>query len=210
MAKITYGAIVTDISGTLGGSVFKRIKGGSIIYNKSRPRNPKSQRQQQTRGYLSYLAGQWHLLNSATQNLWNNYASLSSTRQSGFNAYIQLNLRLLSANHTTLTITHSPPLTPFTPLAIVGETRAYISPTQNRINWTLPSVSSTFTQLFFTTEPGYSYLNKEKWRLVETVCSTIEYCYHTHSYPTGTPLVYYLRSISPNGLISPRSSRLSS
>lgn len=202
MAKVIFSSLIDDISGKFGGSIFKRVKSGTILRQSQRPANPRSSHQQRTRRIFNDLSGRWYSLTATQQSLWDHFASLSPGRMSGFNAYLKLNTRLLSANYSTLVRIDSPPLTPSTPEHIEGLSVESLSNTKNIIGWTSPKSYSYFTQTFFAVSPGYSFRNKEKWRLIETKPSISAYISHNHTYPAGTSLHYKARTIDSKGRIS--------
>lgn len=208
MAKITYSALITDISGTIGGSTLKRTKGRSIILNKVQPAQRRTARQHNIRGYINDLSSRWAGLATTRKELWNNFASLSPKKQSGINAFIMLNQRLLSADHASLVLDIDPPVSPSTPESVKDFDRNYISGSKNRLTWTAPNTAGTYTQVYYCVEPGYSFDNKEKWNLVETIISTCLQLDHDHDYPSGTVIRYHARSIDTNGRISPRTNKI--
>lgn len=208
MAKVTYSALITNISGSLSGSTLKRIKGGSIIRDRQHTRNPNTAMQHAVKGHMIELSVSWSDLTSVQQKLWNTYAALNPKSMSGFNAYIMLNLRLLAADYSSFIVQTSPPPTPKTPTAPEGASRAYISPTKNRISWTAPTGYTSCVQLYYAVEVGYSFKNKEKWQLVKTIAAQTGQIDHDHDFPSGTQLVYYLRTIDTYGRTTPRTERL--
>jgi len=204
MAKITYSALITNISGKIGGSTLKRGKGNSIIFNTIQPAKSRTSRQHDIRGYISQLSVRWYSLSTVEREMWNAFSSLTPRKQSGINSFTMLNLKLLSAEHDDLTIITAPPTSPSTPESIKGLERNYIDSSQNDIEWTAPDDADTYMQLFYEVEPGYSFKNKEKWGLVETVCSTCLIIEHIHNYPAGTVIYYYARSMDTSGRVSPK------
>lgn len=208
MAKVTYSSLITDISGSLAGSTFKRIKGRSIIRDRQHTRTPNTAQQHAIKGHMIELSVSWGNLTATQQKLWDTYASLNPKTMSGFNAYIMLNLRLLAASYSTFAVNANPPPEPQTPTAPGGTSRATISGTKNRISWSTPTGYNNYIQLYYAVEVGYSFKNKEKWQLVKTVAAQDGQIDHDHSFPVGTQLVYYLRTIDAYGRTSPRTERL--
>lgn len=202
MAKVIFSSLIDDISGKFGGSIFKRVKSGTILRQSQRPANPRSIHQQRTRRIFNDLSGRWYSLTVAQQSLWDHFASLSPGRMSGFNAYLKLNTRLLCANYSTLVRTDSPPLSPSTPEHIEGLSVESLSNTKNIIGWTSPKNYNDFAQSFFSIAPGYSFKNKEKWRFIQTKPSASSNISHEHTYPTGTSMTYKIRTIDIKGRIS--------
>lgn len=208
MAKITYSSLITNISGSLAGSTFKRVKGASIIRNRQHTRTPNTAQQHTIKGHMIKLSVSWSDLTTTQQKLWDTFAALHPKSMSGFNAYVMLNLRLLASGYSSFVEQTAPPPTPVTPTAPEDATRSYISPTKNRISWTAPTGYTSCVQLYYAVEVGYSFKNKEKWQLVETVVAQTGQIDHDHDFPSGTELVYYLRTIDTYGRVSPRTERL--
>lgn len=70
MSKIKFGALLVDMRGKLGGTVFSRNKGGAYSKNKVTPLNPKSSYQQAQRNALSAKAGVWRTLTPDQRRSW--------------------------------------------------------------------------------------------------------------------------------------------
>jgi len=208
MAKVTYTAIVSNISGSLSGSTFKRNKSGGIILNKPRPKQTRTTAQYDKRRLMAELSGYWHDLSTVGKGLWNEYASLTPGRKSGYNAYLQANMRLLAANDVNLTRIDAPPPNPQTPTAIVELSKYYFFPTWNRVSWTAPLSGTYFTQVYYTVPVRYTMNNKESWQLLGTTISTTGYIDHVHDYPVPMEIFYYARTIDLYGRISPRTAKV--
>lgn len=71
MAKIKFGALMTDARGKLGGHVFSKNRGGAYLRTKVTPSNPQTEDQQANRSLLGYLAQQWSILTEAQRATWN-------------------------------------------------------------------------------------------------------------------------------------------
>jgi hypothetical protein len=105
MANIKLGAIVTDIRGKLGGTVFSRGGGGSIVRNWTKPTNPRSNRQEVNRAAISSITYRWNkTLTQDQRDDWNTYAAntpwVNSLGQAivmtGIAAFVRLNGALLA------------------------------------------------------------------------------------------------------------------
>ncbi len=74
MARITYGVIVTEIKGSIGGVTFQKNPSGSII--RSRPTLSKSSTTKQTLSHqkLGVLLFEWQNITQAQRDLWNDFA----------------------------------------------------------------------------------------------------------------------------------------
>jgi hypothetical protein len=104
MARVTYGAIITDLAGSIGGITFQQNASGSIARLKpSIPVNPSLQ--QSTRQvYLTQLVALWGRLSQANKDAWNSLAAAHrkindwgrEVRVSGYQWFISYNLNALS------------------------------------------------------------------------------------------------------------------
>jgi len=208
MARITYTAIVSNISGTVAGSTFKRNKSGGIILNRPHPKQTRTDAQYDKRRILSLLSGCWQNITTTNKELWDEYASITKQRQSGFNAYLGMNMVLLSANYSTLVQIQAPPPTPQTPTALTEFSKIIISSSRNSLQWALPRSYDYFTQVYYCIETKYSLKNKESWKLLSTIPSMDGFVYHDYLYPYGTPIFYYGRTIDAYGRTSPRTEKI--
>jgi hypothetical protein len=103
MAKFTPGAIVSEISGKIGATIYSRNRGGNIIRNRRTPINRRSVGQSTRRQGLGNLASAWRGLTQTQRNSWNNATgnfpyqnTLGETKfLSGEQLYIQFNQNLL-------------------------------------------------------------------------------------------------------------------
>jgi hypothetical protein len=71
MAKVKFGALMTDARGKLGGHVFSKNRGGAYLRTKVTPSNPQTEDQQANRSLLGYLAQEWSNLTDAQRATWN-------------------------------------------------------------------------------------------------------------------------------------------
>ena len=69
--KIKFGAIVTDGRGKLGGHVFSKNLGGSIMRTKVTPSNPRSSAQTLVRAIFGFISQAWSVLTEKQINAWN-------------------------------------------------------------------------------------------------------------------------------------------
>jgi hypothetical protein len=181
----------------------KRSGSGLVLKRHTRHANRRTERQAEIQMWLSELAGKWQGLTSTQQEMWRRYASFISPVMSGHNAFISLNMNLLKARHSDLSIILSPPPIPSTPGAIFGFSVTTFSVSQNVISWISPSISSVYVSLYHAVRTGYSDVGKEAWHFVETVRSDEFTIYHSHSYPSNSILSYKAFSIDAFGRTSP-------
>lgn len=115
MAIVQYGAIVTEIKGSIGGWTFQKNPSGSIIRLRPRQKRVPTEKQSAQRNkFIRYLCG-WQRLIQVEKNLWNDYASLftkvnpfgRSKTLTGQNWYQSINS---NRNLVGLTTLSSPPI----------------------------------------------------------------------------------------------------
>ena len=112
MAIITPGPAVAAISGSVGGTVFSRNRGGAYIRNRAIPVDPNTASQQNVRSILATQSQNWADLTAAQRAAWENWASQNpvinalgnSIQLSGHQAFVQLNTRLALDVQTELTL----------------------------------------------------------------------------------------------------------
>lgn len=65
---------ITEASGKLGGNVFSRTKGGTVIRNRVVPNNPQTIAQQAVRAIFGAISSAWRALSEIERNAWNEVA----------------------------------------------------------------------------------------------------------------------------------------
>ena len=77
MARITFGAIITSIRGSIGGITFQTNKSGAIA--RLRPGNPKQPTSKQSNRIVEFsqLAFEWGQLDLLEQTDWNDFAAIN-------------------------------------------------------------------------------------------------------------------------------------
>lgn len=81
MARIKPSALIADISGRIGGSVFQRNQGGLSLRNQSGKINSNTQRSNLHRVGLSTVMGEWTRLTDQQRLLWQTYAGYLGKKQ---------------------------------------------------------------------------------------------------------------------------------
>jgi len=205
MAKVTYSAFVSTVRGKIRGDVGSAWKGRNYIRNLNpSPRQPRTEKQQNVRGYMASLAGEWYALTASYKELWNKYGSLMPKPITGLNAYIMLNANLWKYLGTAAKIDY-PPATPSVPGAIVGLCCAKVSSTANQCSWDAPLESCVWAILDFSPMAGYDEGNHPRWSFAAGVSASITVVTHTHTYPIGTIINYQMRTMDQSGRITPNS-----
>jgi hypothetical protein len=78
MARIKYGSIVSEVSGSVGSATFQKSLYGNTLRNKPRPRKSTSPSQLVCRSYMTQLHNAWRALLPAQRDAWNKFISYSS------------------------------------------------------------------------------------------------------------------------------------
>lgn len=125
MARVTYGALVTDIRGSLGGTTFQRNKYGSSAKNKSNPGNSGTTFQTGIRQAVRYVTQLWSQLSETDRNLWNSFATTypqpvknnPSVNMSGYAVFLKFNVLWYmrvgyTANTPSFTLSTLPTISP--------------------------------------------------------------------------------------------------
>lgn len=130
MAKIKFGALMVDMRGKQGGTVYSRNKGGAYSKNKVTPLNPRSTAQQLQRSLMASSAGAWRSLTQDQRNAWNeNAANFPRTDVfgdtvilSGNALHNQLNLNLTKVGLSPISVCPTPADVFNTPIDLVTAT----------------------------------------------------------------------------------------
>ena len=104
MARVIYGALVTELHGSVGGTVFQGSSKGNICRNKGIQRLTSSDRQEEAKRNILYCTQFWSNTTDDVRNDYNTFASTwpqfdrkTGTRQlSGYEVFLMYNLFRLS------------------------------------------------------------------------------------------------------------------
>jgi len=100
MARISFSALVEEITGKLAGSVFQDSYGGFQIRTRVSPRNPQTQYQQLRRGEFGYLSASWRNLTSVQRQT---FIDAAATPPGALNLFLQSNINLTLIEEPTIT-----------------------------------------------------------------------------------------------------------
>ena len=100
MARILYGAAVTAINGSIGGTTFQRNRYGSTVKNKPVTVNPNSLYVNPKKLLMQTAATEWRKLTQIQRDTWNNWATTNPTPTrldpnsflNGFNLFVKYHL----------------------------------------------------------------------------------------------------------------------
>lgn len=105
MALVKYGGGIVQMSGSLAGQTHARNRFGNYIRSRTKPVNPQTDRQNNARDIVAFLAEYWHsTLEDAERTAWATYAAAVAMKNrlgetvylTGFNHFIRSNsVRLL-------------------------------------------------------------------------------------------------------------------
>jgi len=100
MALIKLGAMVSELSGSIGGSTFARNRTGAYVRNRSIPVQPNTTRQQQVKSIMQQVVHHWQeLLSDSERDQWKTYAAQISwnnvfgdeAKLTGYNHFVRTN-----------------------------------------------------------------------------------------------------------------------
>jgi len=80
MARVKYGSLVTDISGSIGGSTFQRSSYGNTLRNKPIPTRATSPAQLLVRQYMKQAHDAWTALTAAERTQWQQFTTFSNPK----------------------------------------------------------------------------------------------------------------------------------
>ncbi len=112
MALVKPSAIVSDVRGKIGGTVFQRFKSGLVVRSKCAPVNKKSALQIVSRNIASLTANAWLQISPAERDQWDSYTAYNPIAQrnnrevfvSGQQAFLKLNNYRLQYSLPILTV----------------------------------------------------------------------------------------------------------
>lgn len=122
MARVKYGPLVSEISGSVGGSTFQKSLYGNTLRNKPIPINKRTPGQINIRAFLQQLHSAWRTLSDDQRTQWNRFINFSGQTirrdrgvlLSGHDLFIKYNLAKLIIGDAILSVpTYSPmPIVP--------------------------------------------------------------------------------------------------
>ena len=111
MARVKLSAIITEMNGKIGGSVFQRTQSGTILKNKSNLSFTNSMAQNVSNNIMYRCQYQWQQLTACQRQLWNSFATYTKKNQkhssnliiNGHQLFIQCNSYRFQYGYDTLT-----------------------------------------------------------------------------------------------------------
>lgn len=100
MATAKYGALVTDIKGSIGSVTFRRMSGGALLTNRTTKTGSFSKAQMDVQKRLWILHRYWTNTNDTVRGWWQNHATIvantigigSGKKSSGFRCYMKFQM----------------------------------------------------------------------------------------------------------------------
>jgi hypothetical protein len=202
-AIIQYSALVNRIKGRVSHSVLSNWKGRGIIKrHNSHPRQAQSVAQQEIRGLMNDLAGEYYALTDDEKGLWEAYVALLPNKITPLNAYISHNQVIQKYFPGTARL-ETPPTTPETPLAAGGVSSVAMPAGEFCIYWTRPLTADQTIVCDFAVAPGRRTDANPKWKFGAS-CGADETELLLQTYmPAGYHIYYRLRTVSIDGKTSP-------
>lgn len=163
MAKISFGSLVSDAAGTIGGTVYSHNASGAYARQWSRPRQPRSRQQTAVRAKLALLPTAWRTLTASQQTAWSTWAAAPAQARtnsigvtyylSGYQAYIAINRWRQTLG---LPLTASPPTIARPTAPSIGSLNAWDPPASFVQVVTNPSAWTThpWEIVFLAMHPG--------------------------------------------------------
>lgn len=208
MAKIEFSALVNRIKGRISFSVISNWKGiGIVKRHNGSPRQPRTEKQQDIRGYFSDIAGEFYALSDSKTNLWNSYASMFPGPMTALNAFVKHNM-ILQKYFPECTRMTSPPKTPATP-EHAKTLSVYAMPDADFcISWVAPTDTTIYMITDYWAMPGRDSVTNPRWTFGASAGSDTTELAVTTDLPTDTVVKFRCRTIDDYGRASPWSHTL--
>lgn len=208
MAIIEYSALVNRIRGRVSHSVISFWKGiGIVKRHNSGVHQPRTEKQQQVRGFFNDLAGEYYALSDTLKDLWQAHASMLAKPMTALNAYVGYNQMIQKYLPGTARLT-GPPKTPDTPGHIVGFT---VYPYENAdfcVQWTGPTETTIYAIVDYWAMPGRDSVTNPRWTFGATAGANSILVAVATTYPTDTVVKFRIRTMDASGRVSPWSHTL--
>lgn len=211
MAKITPSALISEIKGKMGGNTIQMWKGEIILRGLFNPRQAYSESQTKLRGLASDYAGAYDGLSSTQKAEWDAYADALTDVMTGMDAYVRNNVRLIYADHVSLTAITNPPDPPAPPTAPASFAVSFdAGDNEFDLTWTTPNSASLWVQAFYSPQVGYNNSLFPAWKFDSTVVSSAQVI-HVSAVRYASPRIlrFRIRVIDDCGETSAWSSTIS-
>lgn len=194
--KITWGAIVTDGSGKLGGHVASKNRGGSYLRTKVKPTNAQTTAQMAARNRLASFAQNWRGLSEAGRVSFNNAVGNfpvvkngKTILMSGEQLYIRLNTNLDLVGAAAIT---TAPLPEEIPAVSLDSVSVDISDTEAELTFNVAAIPMGFAVVVEATaalSPGiYNATSEFRVIATPTVAMNVTDVWTAYVAKFGTPV----------------------
>jgi len=208
MAKIEYSALVNRIKGKISFSVLSNWKGiGIVKRHNGSPRQPRTEKQQDIRGFFSDIAGEFYAMEDMNKDLWGAYASMLPGPLTALNAYLKHNMILQKYFPGCARMT-GPPKTPDTPAHVQGFTVSALAAADFCIEWTTPTSTTIYVIADYWAMPGRDSISNPRWTFGASAGSDATELLIATVYPTDTVVKFRVRTCDSSGRVSPWSHTL--
>lgn len=173
MARVTYGALITELAGSIGGITFQKNASGNIARLRPHMSVNASDLQRSQQGLLNSLVSGWSALTLAQQTGWNNFAAAHSHVNefgetkilNGFQWFLSCNLNLSLIGEATITAAPAwTVMVPADPFTLIN-TAPHLE-----LNWAVPMSYPSGKAVFYFSPPiKQSSLKLRKFYLVGLV-----------------------------------------
>ena len=173
MASIKLGAIVSDIRGSIGGTVFSRNRYGAYAKERTAPVQPRTSKQTAVRNLFASLTSAWRDLTTGQKVAWNTTGSLIPTVDrlgttrflSGAQTFVRVNMVRDSVG---LAVSNLPPTSAVVFNITAASTLAHATTNSVVITPTSTGTASDYYQVFCSAplSPGTTFVGKSQYRLL--------------------------------------------
>lgn len=203
MAKIEYSALVNRIKGRVSHSVLSNWKGiGVIKRHNGGVHQPRSEKQQDVRGFFNDLAGEYYSLTDPQKELWQAWCTMYNLPLTALNAYVKFN-QLLQKYFPGMARMVGPPPTPATPAHLAALTVSPITGTDFCVEHTAASFSTVIALVDYWPMPGLDNTVSPKWTFGASATADTGEIAVVLDYPVGTLVKFRVRTIDLLGRVSP-------
>ncbi len=165
MASIQLSSLVTDITGSIGGTTFSRNRSGLTAKAKLTGKRSTTAKQQIQLQNNNALRQQWTALTLTEKQVWNEYAAVNTKTNrygrtkslTGFNWFLSVNNAYYYVHGTYVTV---PPT--FAYPAFLPSFSLAVTPTDIVLNWSTPVDDSLIDVMVYTTPPVRGTANLQR------------------------------------------------
>lgn len=172
MAKIKFGAMMTDARGKLGGQVFSKNRGGAYLRTKVTPVNPNSPAQaivrnrltQFSQGFRGLLQEEITAWNSAVQDFQSTDIFGDLKKPTGLNLYVKLNANIDQVSGVAITVPPNISDSANTPAVVTGASATVVGGGAVTVTYAPTPVPADNAFVIYATRPlsaGKNFVKNE-------------------------------------------------